>query len=159
VSRSRMRKKKGRSALKTTGCSSLVAQYMTVHYDYVENIGALSAHVITTSKGRSVTTWAQVDGRWHPEAGIRERIEMGQDANGNTIIRLVNCKALISSGGNPRHGQGSMRRPSEKCCRRSSKNLLTLLPMLRELPGAPIHFYVCSIMAPSCWTLHSTFII
>ena len=45
--------------------------------------------------------------------------------------------------------------PSEKCCRRSSKNLLTLLPMLRELPGAPIHFYVCSIMAPSCWTLHS----
>jgi ABC-type sugar transport system ATPase subunit len=29
VSRSRMRKKKGRSALKTIGCSSLIAQYMT----------------------------------------------------------------------------------------------------------------------------------
>ena len=128
------------------GNQRLVRVYLTVHYDYVENrIGAMSTHV-TCSDGRSVTTWAKTDGRWHPEAGIREQIETDQ-AHANTTYQIRDLQGtdIVRWKSSPWTGRYEEDTGAEReMLQAFFQELIDAIADVARVPQAPIHFYVWS---------------
>jgi len=126
----------------------LVRVYLSVHFDYVENrIGALSAHV-TTSQRTLYTPFAEIDGRFQPEASIVE-IDLPKDRTG---IRLDGLTRHSVSGRNVVRIKSSPWTSDERIDSPLEAELIK--GFLDELVGAiaeisaraasPLHFYVWS---------------
>ena len=129
------------------GGQRLVRIYLAVDYDYAENrLGALSAHV-TSSDGQLHTEFAQVGGRWTPQAGLRERVPGPVDAEGRITYTMRDVRGqdiveFISSEWTVRYDTDTG--VEQQLIQGFFRKLIEKIAEVAPGQEASIHFYVWS---------------